>query len=352
MVDDGRSIATLIRSERAALAARAVELQYRRQPEEWHRWGEGAIATSIRDEGYHLDYLAEALATSDVGLFVHYVGWLKTVFCGLGFAEDALPTTLACTRDALEERLEPEEMAVVLPYLEAAAGHAATAPEDVPSFLPPDAPHATLARAYLEALLRGDRAQAARLVFDALDEGVQMREIYLWVFQPVQREVGRLWQLNRISVAKEHYCTAATQVVMASLYPRMMGGGAGRRRAVVTCVSGELHEVGARMVADFLEMDGWDSYYVGANAPKEGILRTIRERQPQLVAISTTMTFHLEKVRDLVGEIRRQEDGRLTIMVGGYPFNVVESLWRSVGADGFAPDAEAAVRTARELVQA
>jgi len=96
-------------------------------------------------------------------------------------------------------------------------------------------------------------------------KGFLYKELYLKVSQRTQREVGRLWQLNRISVAQEHFCTGATQQIMAFLYPHLFRGGSKARRVLVACVGKELHEIGARMVADFFELEGWDSYFIGAN---------------------------------------------------------------------------------------
>ena len=42
-------------------------------------------------------------------------------------------------------------------------------------------------------------------------------------FEPVQHEIGRLWQINHISVAHEHYCTSVTQMIMSELYPYATG---------------------------------------------------------------------------------------------------------------------------------
>jgi methanogenic corrinoid protein MtbC1 len=61
-------------------------------------------------------------------------------------------------------------------------------------------------------------------------------------------------------VAQEHYCTAATQLIMSQLSPRLFGRDRIGRRLVVTCVGDELYELGMHMVADFFEMEGWDAY--------------------------------------------------------------------------------------------
>ena len=70
--------------------------------------------------------------------------------------------------------------------------------------------------------------------------------------------------MNLLSVAQEHYCTAATQLVMSQLYPRIFSTERRGRTLVAARVADDLHEIGLRMVADFFEMEGWDTFYVGA----------------------------------------------------------------------------------------
>ena len=120
-----------------------------------------------------------------------------------------------------------------------------------------------LAARHLDFLLHGRRDDAGRFILSAVETGTSVKFIYREVLQPVQRELGRLWQTNDVSVAQEHYCTAATRLIMGQLYPYLPMASRIGKRVVVTCVGGELHEVGARMVADLFEMEGWDSYFLG-----------------------------------------------------------------------------------------
>jgi len=197
---------------------------------------------------------------------------------------------------------------------------------------------------YLEHLLNADRNAAANLVFEAIDNGVGIKDIYMDIFQASQHEVGRLWQNNEISVAQEHFCSAATQMIMSQLYPKIFNSEKNGLRLVATCVGGELHEIGLRMVTDFFEMEGWDTYYLGANTPIESILSTIETYKADVLAISTSMTFHIEKTRALIKEIKDSDVGKDTlILVGGRPFNLAQDLWKKVNADAFASDAMQAI---------
>jgi MerR family transcriptional regulator, light-induced transcriptional regulator len=218
-------------------------------------------------------------------------------------------------------------------------------------FVSDSLPLGGLAKDYLESLLRGERQIASQLILAAVARGVAVKDIYLHVFQRTQYEIGRLWQINRISVAQEHFCTAATQLIMSQLYPHIFRTERAGRRLVAACVGGELHEMGVRMVADFFEMAGWDTYYLGANTPADSIVRTLEERRAHVLGISTTITFHVGEAADLIARVRASTAGkRVKILVGGYPFKVAEGLWRSVNADGFGRDAQQAIAVANELV--
>ena len=220
----------------------------------------------------------------------------------------------------------------------------------LPSFLEGDAALDMLARRYLQELLQGNRQNASRLILDAVENGENIKNIYTQIFQRSQYEIGRLWQTNQISVAQEHFCTAATQMIMSQLYPYIFTGERKDRRMVVSCVGGELHEIGARMVADFFEMNGWDTYFLGANTPPESILRTVEERRADVLALSATMTFHIGKVTSIIRDLRASDVHQTRVLVGGYPFNLSLELWRNVGADGYAPDAKTAIAEAERVM--
>lgn len=336
---------------RSELAKAIVDEQYRLQPEFWIKYGAVGYSKSLRDEEYHLAYLTEALAAADPSLFLEYLQWCKVFFTSLGFPEDKIRVTFECMRDVLPLHLPAEMSPMVADYLCVGLAHLAQAPSSIPSFLPDDSPLAELAHQYIQALLRGERAEANSLILNAVQQGTAVRDIYLHVFQPSQFEIGRLWQTNKISVAQEHFCTAATQMIMSQLYPYIFTTEKKGRQLVISCVGGELHEIGARMVADFFEMDGWDTYYLGANTPSDSIIRTITERDADLLAISATITPHVHYVSELIKQVHSALGNRVKIMVGGYPFNVMPALWQQVGADGFARDAPQAIVAGNKLLE-
>lgn len=176
-------------------------------------------------------------------------------------------------------------------------------PVEIPTFL--DKPVlAEFAQEYLDLLLSGDRQLASGRVLTQAHGGTPLRQIYLDVFEPVQREFGRLWQTNLISVGQEHHGCAATQMAMSQLYPLVFDGTRHSRTMVATCVSGELHEIGVRMLSDLFELDGWNTYYVGASMPAGAIVHALIEQQAQILAISVTIATHFPNVEALITKVR------------------------------------------------
>jgi methanogenic corrinoid protein MtbC1 len=348
---NGAALAEAIDAHAERVAARITERQFADDPTLAVRFGERGRRKCTEDARRHLEYLASAARADSNTLFADYAGWAKILLARLGLSDEDLARNLTLLRDVIRETLGA-------PHGDAAARIVESALQDLPAMpsvsepvLSPGAPHAELAQRYLELLLAGDRPSASALILDAADRGVSVRDIYLHVFQRTQHEVGRRWQMNELTVAEEHFCTAATQLIMSQLYPRIFATPRVGRRLVAACVGGDLHEIGMRMVADFFEMAGWDTYYLGANTPLDGIVESVAQRRADALAISATMTYHVSRVGEVVRAVRERAGARAPrILVGGYPFRVDPALWKAIGADGFAADAAEAVTLANRLV--
>ena len=193
---------------------------------------------------------------------------------------------------------------------------------------------------YIKLILEMKQVKASDLLMIELEKGMSIKEIYVYILEPALREIGSLWQTNKITVAQEHYFTATTQLIMSQLYLKIFASPKNGLKFVATCVSENLHEIGIKMVSDILELDGWDTYYLGANVPKKDLLSFLREHKPHVLGISATMTLDVQKVIEIIDEVKKIEElNGIKILVGGYIFNIQKKLWKEVGADFYAPNA-------------
>jgi len=187
-----------------------------------------------------------------------------------------------------------------------------------------------LCREYLLEILAGKRKTALEMIMDAYRGGYPIPGIYMDIFQEALYEIGRLWESNRISVADEHLGTAITQYVMSNLYQHLEISDERRGKFVVTGVQGELHQVGANMVADVLDADGWDTVFLGTNVPEGEIIQTLSQHRANLFGISATMLFNIPKVIRLVEAVHGEYGNSVHIMLGGSAFRTLEALPREL----------------------
>jgi MerR family transcriptional regulator, light-induced transcriptional regulator len=346
--DINSEVGRTLEERRRPLAEALTERHYELHPDLVRRYGERGRSKCLKDAEYHLSYLADAVASASPALFTDYVGWARVMLSARGIPTDDLADNLATLAETLQRELPGDPGRLASEYVEVGLRSLGREPQDEEVCLAD--PLFELGQRYLRALLDGQRHVASQLIRRAVEGGTSIRDIYLQVFQRSQHEIGRLWQTNQLSVAQEHYCTAATQLIMSQLYPYIFASEKNGRALVATCVSGDLHEIGVRMVSDFFEMEGWDTFYLGANTPKPDLLRTLEQRRADVLAVSATMTFHVRAVADLIEAVHAEHGDRVKVLVGGYPFNIAPDLWRRVGADGSAADALEAVALAGRLV--
>jgi len=131
--------------------------------------------------------------------------------------------------------------------------------------------------------------------------------------------IGQLWENDRTSIAREHQATKITEIIINIIYPYILKVPKIEKKVIVTCTDKEFHELGARMVSDIFELNGWNSIYLGANTPKDELIKIIEEEKPDLVAIS--LNFYINIVR-LMKEIEliNEKYPNLPIIVGGQAF--------------------------------
>jgi methanogenic corrinoid protein MtbC1 len=202
---------------------------------------------------------------------------------------------------------------------------------------------------YLKALLQEDKDGAKKIIEEAVLYGNNITDIYLHVLEPALKEIGRRWSINDVSIAQEHFCSFVTQQIMSQIFTKSVTKK--KCKAVAVAVSGELHEIGLKMVSDFFEMDGWDVYYLGSNTPTKSIIEAIEFTKADILIISATLSSYVDAVENLIKVIRLEKECEETkIIVGGQAFNKDKGLWEKVGADGYSVNAKEAIKIANRLV--
>lgn len=341
----------LLAEKSSELANYITGLHFEHDPSLIKRYGAEGKQRCYEDAVFHLNFLVEALTMNLPDMYANYILWAAAMLKARNIPETDLKYNLDFVQQAIHEILGSRFSSATKEYVTAAKEKLKENTEESLSYITDDNPLKKEVLAYLEYLFQGKRREATLLITELIQQGISVKDIYQYIFQVSQYEVGRLWQCNKITVAHEHYCTAATQQIMSGLYQHIFSAPRKGKTLVACSISGELHEMGIRMVTDFLEMDGWDTYYLGANMPDNQLQESLKEYKADILALSVTLPIHVSKAASLIKKIRSNRDlTHLKIMVGGYPFLTNPDLWQRVAADAYAQNADHAITRANELV--
>jgi len=202
---------------------------------------------------------------------------------------------------------------------------------------------------YLKALLAGDRAQCRSVIERTLQRGIPANSIYIDIIWPIMVEVEKLARADRISPTEEHLATRINRTIVDQLQNKLPRRPSKNKKVVICCAAEELQELGAQMMADLFESDGWEVRFLGGGLTNNDILAFIHEYAPELFVIYGTAPKQAPQVRGLIDEIRTINAWPdMRIMLSGGLFNRAEGLCEEIGGDLFAATAVEAVQLASE----
>jgi methanogenic corrinoid protein MtbC1 len=210
-------------------------------------------------------------------------------------------------------------------------------------------PFADLREQYLRAQLAGDRREAVRLVVEEglVKRGASVVQLQSQVIGAAQDEIGRLWQMNLVTIAQEHMATAISHLSLAALFERAQVAKAVDKKLVISCVEGELHDLPARLVSDLLEIHGFDVRFLGANVPHDHLAAMVREERPALIGLSVTMSFNIPSLREAVSRLRVITDA--PIFVGGHALAWSPNIEKELGLHPAGTTPDEVLASARHL---
>lgn len=315
--------------------------------------GESPLETVLENHENHFGTIAEVLSSGRFDLLVANVPWVYRSYSARGVAPDYFAALFSTFRDVLSEVLSEEASREIVPFYDKLfESHAAM----VEYSLGPDSREYEGrreteldgdARDFRDALLTGDHRACLHLAANGVSSGDDLEAFYIGIIQPAMYSIGSFWERGEISVAEEHLASAVVARVMASLYSQILGSRRSFGKAIVSAAPNEFHEIGARMVADLLERDGWSVEYLGSDMEGVSLLERVDRIQPFFLALSVAMPFNLKRAQEIIGGARKNPQlERLRIMVGGQVFEKAPGFWRAMGADGYAENAAEAARLA------
>ncbi len=296
---------------------------------------------SLQDIKWTLIFISEALKTNNLKILKEYIKWLNKLFEGLNLDPIHTENLIKITAEVIEAEFPEYDIYKFL--------------KDLNNIEEPLQKETNLFQSnvdeYLSFLLDLKRSEAENVIDNLINNGASIQDVYIYVLQAALYEVGNLWHMGKISVGKEHYCTAITQFIMSKMYSKIFESPKNDKKLLACAVGSELHEVGIRMVADIFALNGWETLYLGANLPIEEVIKVGVNFKPDIIALSITMPYHISNLIDAVSKLRDcREFSNTKILIGGLPFRNNKELVAEINADGYAENAREAVEVAERLL--
>jgi MerR family transcriptional regulator, light-induced transcriptional regulator len=192
---------------------------------------------------------------------------------------------------------------------------------------------------FSKILASEDKEAALNYAINLLKEQkVGVVELYTYILGPALNQMTCELKDQRLCIWREHVHTAIIRTIVESCYPFVI---AEKNRlnsdekgvAAVLCPPEEHHELGARMVADFLTICGFRTIFVGSNTPYADFLNGVELIAPKLIAISVTNYYHIVVTKKIVADLRAKMGDRVKIVIGGNAFDSNPDHIQTVGAD-------------------
>jgi 5-methyltetrahydrofolate--homocysteine methyltransferase len=202
-------------------------------------------------------------------------------------------------------------------------------------------------QALTDAIERGDRTAATAVTHAAVADGMDPETI-LAAMTSAMDIVGGKFQRNEIYVPEMLISARAMKESVAIIEPLLVDSGIKPQfTAVIGTVKGDLHDIGKNLVAMMWKGANIEVIDLGANVAPETFVEKAREHDAKLVGVSALLTTTMVGMKDVVDGIHAAIPD-CKVVVGGAP--VTAEFAAQIGADGYAPDAGAAVDLARRLL--
>ena len=143
------------------------------------------------------------------------------------------------------------------------------------------------------------------------------------------REVGDRWHAGTLSPAHEHMASHVVRRVLEWLGDAY-DPGPGAPRIVVATPAGEMHELGAMVVAAAALSEGWRTIYLGPNLPADEIASAAERSGAELVALSVVYSDD-HRTAEEVRKTARALPKQVSLLLGGAAAEKLDVASRRTG---------------------
>ena len=201
-----------------------------------------------------------------------------------------------------------------------------------------------------DSTLVGNAPAVLELTRAGLDMGLDPETLLFDALIPSLEEVGARFERGDFFVPEMLIAGRAMAGALDLLRPLLAETGVEPVGTfVMGTVKGDVHDIGKNLVDIMLEGAGFQVIDLGVQVAPEKFIEAIQEYKPDIVGFSAFLTTTMPMFKANMNALEKAGlREQVIVMVGGAP--VPQEYADAVGADGYASDASAAVKLAKDLL--
>lgn len=207
----------------------------------------------------------------------------------------------------------------------------------------------TIIETISKKVIVGDRKGVVSSIEQALNNGLDASTILNSALIPPMSEVGKKFENGEYFVPEMLMAARAMKAGLNLIKPVLQQSKVKPvGRAVIGTVKGDLHDIGKNLVAIMLEGSGFEVIDLGADVSPDKFTNAVHSGV-DIVALSALLSTTMPQMQSVISAlIDAKVRSQVKVMVGGAP--ITQAYADKIGADGYAKDAGAAARLAKELL--
>ena len=200
-----------------------------------------------------------------------------------------------------------------------------------------------------DAIVKGLTEQSGSAAKKLLEENKTPLEIINGFIIPALNTVGEGFGKKTLFLPQLLMAADAAKAAFDELKKQMRNGAqdseARGDTIVLAVVKGDIHDIGKNIVKVLWENYGYHVVDLGKDVPAETVVEAVEKHKARLVGLTALMTTTVAAMEDTISALRRKTETK--ILVGGAV--MTKEYAGTIGADGYAPDAVAAVDYANRI---
>ncbi len=271
----------------------------------------------------HLNFIKKSFYLKNSQLLLEYLYWEISTYSKMGVDETFFKKLLTYSLESIIE-IKVKELESIINIYSYMLDNFNLILEKARKFEPKDydLPNNQVFNEFLDALLKPSLSDAIKISNNYINSTKDLRFFWENILLSSLYSIGRKWSNGEISVGQEHTATSICQRVISMHYEKILDENyeLPTKKVIVAVSPKELHEIGARMVSDLLEFEGYETVFFGSNSKPEEIVQSSKDELINHILVSTTLISNIDATKQLVQFLKENLEN-VKVYIGGQAYN-------------------------------